>query len=259
MRQVPRQTGETVPHLLIGNGRVATHFSRYLTLAGIPFQIWERPRIFTPELASQIAIAERVWLLVSDSAIASVAERLRALLVEQGVEPPPFFHASGATVVEGVRGVHPLMTFGPESYDLPTYERIPFVIEDLLDGVSSDEILAGLRNPAAFLRPEKRALYHALVSVSGNFPAMLWADIFERFENDLGLPRDLLVPFLFRTLLNVIERGNLALTGPLLRGDRATVRKHHEALAGTRLDGIYSAFEKFITLGEPQHERPINH
>jgi predicted short-subunit dehydrogenase-like oxidoreductase (DUF2520 family) len=246
MRQVPSsQAGEPVTHLLIGNGRLARHLARYLSLAEIPHDVWLDARSLTPELLRKAEAADRVWILVSDDAIASVSERLRALLAERG-SSATLLHASGATVVPGVRGVHPLMTFGPELYDFETYRRVPFVIEDLSDGATPAEILGGLPNVALFLDPAKRALYHALVSVSGNFPSLLWADAFERFERDLGLPRDLLAPYLFRTLANVISRGESALTGPLVRGDRDTIRAHHRALEGTPLEPLYSAFEDFV-------------
>jgi predicted short-subunit dehydrogenase-like oxidoreductase (DUF2520 family) len=237
---------------------MAKHFAQYLSLADIPFQAWPNSRSFGEEFALRVARAERVWILVSDSAIPSVGKSV-STAVRTHCDPehePQLLHMSGAMVVPGLRGVHPLMTFGPDLYDLGTYHQVPFIIEDLADGASAEEILGGLPNVTTFIDSAQRPLYHALVSTAGNFPAILWADIFDRFERELGLSRDLLIPFLFRTLLNVAHRGEDALTGPLVRGDRLTVRRHREAISrlpgGPALDSLYEAFENFLR----ENDRP---
>ncbi len=246
MRQVPPIAGTPAHHLLIGSGKLTQHFSRYFELLGLSFEVWREPRTFAPDRAAGFS-GTHVWLLVSDRAIADVARRFRGARVGvAGGVAPTLLHASGATVVEGVLGAHPLMTFGPELYPLEAYRRIPFVIENPFDGRSPGDLLGGLPNTAVFLDPERRALYHSLVSASGNFPALLWAEVFELFERRLGLPHELLAPFLFQTLTNVLRQGELSLTGPLVRGDRQTVRAHREALAETPLSDLYVAFEKFF-------------
>jgi hypothetical protein len=251
MGQVPAHAGSPAHHLLIGSGKLSRHFARYFSELGLSFESWRTPRDLGTDLYRNFR-ATHVWILVSDRAIASVAKTLREGLVEFGKahlpngDDPFFLHASGATIVPEVVGAHPLMTFGEVLYDLETYRRVPFVIENRFDGRSPAEVLGGLPNLAVYLDPEKRALYHSLVSVAGNFPALLWADVFSRFEGELGLSRNLLAPFLFRTLANVLASGDDALTGPLVRGDLPTIKNHREALAGTPLSPIYGAFEEFF-------------
>ncbi len=251
MGQVPEFAGAPAHHLLVGNGKLSRHFAKYFADLNLSFESWRAPRDLTADFFRTFR-ATHVWILVSDRAIESVAARLREGLTEfgTGVLPdgaePLFLHASGATVVPGVVGAHPLMTFGEVLYDFETYRRVPFVVENRFDGTSVAGTLGGLPNLAVFLDPEKRALYHSLVSVAGNFPALLWADVFERFERELGLSRNLLAPFLFRTLANVLASGDDALTGPLVRGDLPTIKNHREALAGTPLSPIYGAFEEFF-------------
>ena len=46
-------------------------------------------------------------------------------------------------------------------------------------------------------------------------------------------PRELLAPLVLRTAANWSERGGDALTGPIARGDQATVAAHLEALRET--------------------------
>jgi len=250
MGQVPAYAGTPAHHLLVGNGKLARHFAKYFAELNLSFETWRSPRDFTADFFKSFR-ATHVWILVADRAIEPVYARLREGLTEFGTGAPPsgdeliFLHASGASAVPGVRGAHPLMTFGVPLYDLEAYRRIPFVVENQFDGRLAHEWLGGLPNLAVYLDPEKRALYHSLVSVAGNFPALLWTEVFSRFERDLGLSRDLLAPFLFRTLGNILAAGEEALTGPLVRGDTATLRSHRAALANTPLSPIYGAFEEF--------------
>jgi predicted short-subunit dehydrogenase-like oxidoreductase (DUF2520 family) len=46
----------------------------------------------------------------------------------------------------------------------------------------------------------------------------------------LDEPRELLAPLVLRTAANWADRGAAALTGPIARGDEATVARHLEAL-----------------------------
>lgn len=265
MRQVPHDAGSPAHHLLLGSGRFSRHLSRYFSLEGLSFTNWDFPREISEAFFSLLTDREKpvthLWILVSDSAIATVAAPILAHFSTTSLSPAPMLlHASGAQVIPGLRSVHPLMTFGNEYYNHATYHRIPFVLEAQYDGETEKTILGGLPNPAVFLEGEKRPLYHALVSASGNFPSLLWADVFHRFEKGLSLPRELLAPFLFQSLTNLIRSGEEAITGPIIRGDHATVRAHQTALAGTPLGDLYAAFVKFFNetqgashVGHPDH------
>lgn len=258
MRQVPHDAGSPAHHLLLGSGRLSRHLLRYFSLQGLSFTTWDFPRDLTDAFYSILTDAEKpvthLWILVSDAAISTVAAPILEHFRTKSLSVAPMFlHASGARVIPGLRSVHPLMTFGNEYYNLATYHRIPFVLEPQYDGETEKTILGGLPNPAVFLDAEKRPLYHAFVSASGNFPSLLWADVFHRFEKDLSLPRELLAPFLFQSLTNLIRSGEEAITGPLIRGDHSTVRAHQTSLAGSPLGELYAAFVKFFneTQGAP--------
>jgi hypothetical protein len=262
MGQVPAFAGAPAHHLLIGSGKLSRHFAKYFAELHLSFETWTTPREYPADFFRNFR-ASHVWFLVSDRAIGPVVARVREGLTEFGTgilpsgDEPIFLHASGATVLPGVIGAHPLMTFGDSLYDLETYRRIPFVVEDHFDGRLASEALGGLPNLAVSLDPAKRALYHSLVSIAGNFPALLWAEVFSRFERELGLSRDLLAPFLFRTLANVLAEGEAALTGPLVRGDAPTLKNHRAALAGTSLSSIYGAFETFY--GDRAKSEGVDH
>ncbi len=78
---------------------------------------------------------------------------------------------------------------------------------------------------------EDRAAYHAAASVASNFLVTLEAAA-ERIGASAGLGRDALVPLVRATLENWAALGaERALTGPLVRGDEATVARQRDAIA----------------------------
>ncbi|MBC7385407.1 MAG: DUF2520 domain-containing protein [Cryobacterium sp.] len=263
MRQVPRDAGRPVKHLLIGSGRLSRHFTHYFRDLGIDHETWLHPRVFTREVFQRTDFTH-VWFLVSDRAIDSVGERWLGG-VREFSQPsaedflPQLLHASGSWVTPVARGAHPLMTFGPSLYPANFYRDIPFIVEDFFDGVETEWILGGLPNRTVQIPSEKKALYHALVSSAGNFPAMLWADVFTRFERDLGISHHLLAPYLFQTLANVLREGEGSLTGPLIRGDRETIVKHKGVLEDSPLGRLYAAFEIFFRETLSHHPEDSNH
>lgn len=219
---------------LVGRGRVATHMARYLELEAIPFARWHRGM---NRAAESVLVGTPVILLaISDDALRPFLSAHPAL-AERTV-----IHFSGAAVIEGASGMHPLMTFGPKPYDPETYRAIPFVCER--GGLSFGEVFPGLPNPSRAIDPELKPLYHALCVMAGNFPALLWNKAFGEFEQRLGLPHELLRAYLYQTLENTLESGGKALTGPLARGDRGTVDRNLAALGDDTYAGVYRAFAR---------------
>ncbi len=80
--------------------------------------------------------------------------------------------------------------------------------------------------------------------MAGNFPTLLWARVISEFEIRLGLPREVLRPYLRQTLENTLGSGVTALTGPLARGDRETVKRNLAALGDGPFADIYRAFAR---------------
>ena len=82
---------------------------------------------------------------------------------------------------------------------------------------------------------ESRAAYHAAAAMASNLLVALEESAAELARAALGIEdaRELLAPLVLRTAANWAERGPDALTGPIARGDRATVERHRAALAET--------------------------
>ncbi|MGD9021931.1 MAG: DUF2520 domain-containing protein [Lysobacterales bacterium] len=217
---------------IVGRGRVATHIARYLELEAQEHRTWHRGMAGMP--ADALAPASVVLLAISDDALEPF------LLDHPKLSAHTLVHFSGSKVIAGVTGMHPLMTFGPSAYDFETYRSIPFVVES--GGKGFDEVFPALRNPFWTIEPDLKPLYHALCVLAGNFPALLWSKAIGEFEDRLGLPREVLGPYLAQTLENTLAEDEHALTGPLARGDARTVQQNITALGNDAYAGIYRAF-----------------
>jgi predicted short-subunit dehydrogenase-like oxidoreductase (DUF2520 family) len=225
---------------LVGRGRVATHMAHYLELEDLPFVTWHRA---TPSpLEKALASADSILLAISDDAIQPFLDTHTEL------RDRPIVHFSGGLVIDGAHGFHPLMTFGPELYDLETYRSIPFIEEE--GGLSFRELFPRLVNPSWSLDPDDKTLYHALCVLAGNFTTLLWSKTFDDFDKRLGLPREALLPYLDRTCKNISRVGRSALTGPFARGENETVRRHLEALEGDPYRRVYRAFAEVFDFEE---------
>jgi predicted short-subunit dehydrogenase-like oxidoreductase (DUF2520 family) len=173
-------------------------------------------------------------LCVPDRAIADVAG---------AIEPGPWVaHVSGGTPLAALDphvrrfSVHPLQTLttarGPEQLD----GAWGAITADDEAGLERARWLAETLGLRAFaLADDRRALYHAGAAVASNYLVTLYRAAAELFDA-AGAPPAALVPLMERT----IENG-FALTGPVARGDWETVDRHRAALAGSRLEPLYTA------------------
>src|SRR5262245_20431850 len=117
MGQVPSH--RLTPLGLIGDGRVARHLQHYFDLLNLPVRRWTRRSGCDPVEA--MAPCGTVMVLVSDAAIEPFIAAWPALAAHRLV------HCAGRLVTAAAECAHPLMTFGPDLYDLPMYQHIPFV------------------------------------------------------------------------------------------------------------------------------------
>lgn len=167
--------------------------------------------------------AELVLLCVPDSAIGGVAA---------GVPIGPWVaHVSGATRLAALDpherrfSIHPLQTL--------TRKRGPEQLDGAWAATSgeTDDALARARwlVQQLGLRPFQiadadRALYHAAAVIGGNSIVTLHR-VATRLLADVGAPPEAIVPLMLRTIENGFD-----LTGPIARGDTATVEAHLRAL-----------------------------
>ena len=94
--------------------------------------------------------------------------------------------------------------------------------------------LATRSDAAVEVADEDRAAYHAAASIAANFLVTLEGAA-ERLAATAGVPRELLVPLARAALENWAANGaEQALTGPVARGDEATIARQREAIERAR-------------------------
>ena len=226
MRQVPH-------YLIIGQGRVARHVRQYFSLIPLHHDIWHRGQPVSA-LQSLAQKATHILLLINDDAIETF---INEHLVETKAVK---IHFSGALVTPLAYGAHPLMTFGEELYDLPVYQAMPFVIDD--DAPDFQTLLPGISNPHARLPKTQKAKYHALCVMAGNFSCLLWQKLFSALEQEFHIPPSFARGYLRRQTKNILHDYHTALTGPLARGDQATIDRNIKALEGDPFQSVYKSF-----------------
>ncbi len=230
--------------LLIGSGRLALHLKSYLKALNLDVVCWSRD---DSELFNTLPVeypaswrfiesanaCTHILLAISDKAIAPFFEE------HKNFEDKTWVHFSGTFWHPNVLACHPLMTFGQQLYELDVYKKIPFILDR--GAPAFESLLPGLPNPSYRLSPEKRILYHAYCVMSGNFTHLLWWMTEQAFEKDLGLPAEVLRPYKMKVFEGAIADSKLALTGPLVRNDEATIERHLSEL-DPRKAKIYEQF-----------------
>lgn len=250
--------------LLIGDGHLAGHLSHYFHTRRLDVTRWSRSRgVFGPEtsdvghvksrhnpgevLPELLKRADRVLLAIRDDALADFVRTHR------GDSDTVWVHFSGSAVVDGAWSAHPLCTFAGAPYSQETYEAIPFIVEQ--EGPPLSELIPGLDNPTAAIPRAAKPLYHALCVTAGNFTQLLWQQLFRGFEQQLGLPAALALPYLRQTGLSLeqgLDRGQNeeVLTGPLARRDHDTIGRNLAALDDAGLHDLAGVYEAFLRLAD---------
>lgn len=183
--------------------------------------------------------ADLVWFCVPDGEI----ERCARLLSARDWKGKFAVHSSGAMMSDELRvlrdrgaqvaSVHPMMTF-VEGVS-PVLKGVGFAIEgdrEALQAVS--KIIRRLGGEAFSIAAKDKALYHAW----GTFLSPLMTALLatgERVAQGAGVAsnraRRWMLPIVRQTVENYAKQGGTrGFSGPIIRGDAATIRKHLEVL-----------------------------
>ena len=231
----------TQHYLIIGNGRLARHFQHYFSLLGLSFSTWNRQESHLL-LEARLKSATHILLLIADEAIEIFAQQY--LQASKAYK----IHCSGSLISEVIIGAHPLQSFNRDVYDLNRYQAVPFVIDH--DAPDFAALFPGLPNTHVRLHKSKKAKYHALCVLSGNFSCILWQKMFSSLEQEMGLPASIAHAYLQQQTENLLKDYKSALTGPLVRHDQKTITNNIEALNNDPLQEIYKNFVKYYRENE---------
>jgi predicted short-subunit dehydrogenase-like oxidoreductase (DUF2520 family) len=188
--------------------------------------------------------ADVVLLTVPDGEIAGAAAALTPFNAQF------VGHCSGATTLAPLApheafSLHPLMTV-PEGAAAPFAGAGAAVAGSTPAALRVAETLATLlRMRPVRVADEDRAAYHAAASIAANFLVTLEGAA-ERLAATAGLPRELLVPLARAALENWAEQGaEQALTGPVARGDEATIARQRAAIE-ERAPDLLETFDALV-------------
>ncbi|MBV9607111.1 MAG: DUF2520 domain-containing protein [Solirubrobacterales bacterium] len=254
MRELERDTSSDTPSCrrltVVGPGRVGHAMADALAAAG--YEI-DGPL----GRGADGAGADAVLLCVPDGEIARAAAEISAGRLVG--------HCSGATGLAVLApheafSLHPLMTVTAEGAD---FAGAGAAIAGNTPGALAlaRELADALDMQPVEIAESDRAAYHAAASIASNFLITLEAAA-ERIGATVGLEREQLVPLVRATVENWARLGSeRALTGPVARGDEATVARQRNAVAEAApellelFDALVSATRALASGHESARER----
>lgn len=206
---------------LIGPGRAGRSVSGGLVGAG-----WELTAQLGrgADLASAAAGVDLVLIATPDDAIATVSRAV------QPVEGTVVAHLAGAVGLDALAphrrraSLHPIVSMAGPTTDLT---GVWFAVAG--DPLAT-RLAADLGGRAHHVADEDRVLHHAAATIAANHLVALLGQV-DRVAAAAGVPLEAYLALAAGALANVAARGPAAaLTGPIRRGDEATVAHHLAAL-----------------------------
>jgi predicted short-subunit dehydrogenase-like oxidoreductase (DUF2520 family) len=219
---------------ILGAGRLGRTLAQLLTSRGHVVELYGRGGSPTADI---------VFLTVPDSVLAEVA---RALPLG-----PIVLHCSGAAEIDVLRphpcagSLHPLMTFPGPLMGIPDVTGVPAAIAGDPQALEAARQVATELGFLPFEVSGDRRLYHAAAVMAGNFATVLLHEASTALAAcgvTAAHARRMLLPLAVESLKNAQASPQRALTGPVARGDIATIEGHRTALTIAGLDDLVPVY-----------------
>lgn len=251
----------------IGCGRVGTSLAKYFTDKGLTVigmndrtaSIGQESAEFVgvpffADRAELIAVADVIFLTVSDGAIPIVWNEIKAECSSAQLCGKTFIHCSGALSSEifssddenlhiAAASLHPAQAFCDKYESFKALPQTVFTAEyDIPPNIPNriTQLLDILGNRYAVIDGASKAKYHAANVMASNLMVALFS-LAQQALSECGISEEV-----SRSLLGSLAVGNAdnirqngvvkALTGPIDRGDAVTVAKHLQVLTGETLE-----------------------
>lgn len=251
--------------VFLGAGRVATHLVPALVQGGGRVtQVWSRTMASAHTLAAPLGLsctndlaalqpdADVYVLSVPDEVLPSLACDVVARVINTNAL---FLHTAGSVSMDIWRGagavhygiLYPLQTFSKKrAVDMA---KVPLFVE------GSDDVSLSLIERIAYSLSDKvyhadslvRARLHVSAVFACNFANAMYG-VAHRLLSEEGIPFEVLLPLIEETAAKVRTlTPREAQTGPAIRGDKAVMESHLEALAGDEeLRTMYTLVSNYI-------------
>lgn len=253
-------------HAIVGATAISqeSHDRVDALLPGVP--------ILTPQ--EVVERSELVLLTVPDDSLADVVRGL----AEVGAWQPGqiVVHTSGAhgiAVLDPARtrggipiAIHPAMTFSGTSLDLSRLEGATFAVTAPGPVLPIGQALVvEIGGEPVILDESARGLYHAALAHGANHLVVLVAQAADMLlKAGLENPGQVLSPLLYASLEGALRNADgvsnpvATLTGPVVRGDAGTVRKHVETISDFALtDDVTDILNSYRELGRSATVRAL--
>jgi predicted short-subunit dehydrogenase-like oxidoreductase (DUF2520 family) len=254
----------------IGAGKVATAFGRYLHSRGVAISgFFDRhaeksqraanathSRAF-PDSAALASHSDIVLITTRDD---QIADACIALCRQKSIDAHHLVgHMSGAhssRILDDARhlgatvfSLHPLQAFADENKALTELPHTFFSLEGEGEGLQPiRRILEQTGNRFFSISSENKRLYHLSACILSNYLVALMDAGLEALGKsgiDPGEGFQAMRPLIDGTLSNIARMGTAqALTGPIIRGDAGTIRRHLEALKSSGLEDIEALYRQ---------------
>jgi predicted short-subunit dehydrogenase-like oxidoreductase (DUF2520 family) len=242
--------------VLLGAGNVATHlFKAFIASDKIEVKQWYnrslkaiskyKPKVEITDDISTLVEADLYILAVSDDAIEDLSKQL--LFTDRLV-----VHTSGSTSLYAVdmkhkRGVfYPLQTFSKAAE--VDFANVPICVEALkkADLPILKQVAKAIGSESHKVNSDQRQALHLAAVFVNNFTNQLYRMAQEITEMN-GAEFDILKPLIKETA-NKIETLSpyLAQTGPALRNDKKTIKRHLKQLESEQHKAVYELLTKSI-------------
>jgi predicted short-subunit dehydrogenase-like oxidoreductase (DUF2520 family) len=235
----PGRAGAVVAAALVRAGHAVTGWAgrEPVSTAGLDRMARLLAGVPRLSLADVVDASDIVLLAVPDAAVGGTAEAIAGLPASTRAGTA-FWHLSGAAGVRalaplhdstgsGLLALHPAMTFTGTAGDLPRLAGVTWACT--YDDRSSDlahALVLDLGGRPVDLDEDDRPRYHAALSHASNFLAVLAAQAADVLRS-IGVtdPTAMLGPLVRSALANALL-DEPAYTGPISRGDAATMHTH---------------------------------
>lgn len=257
---------------IVGCGKVGTAIGKFLAEAGYNIAGLASKSLSSAERVADIVktnnVSEIPWEITKKADIVflttpdnAIADTCNSISIHSGFRKNAVvLHCSGAlpsTILSSAKkcnafigSMHPLQSFASTAPAGNPFKDIIISVEGEKDAVNkARKIATDLGAECLMIKTEAKALYHASAVVASNYLVTL-LDLSFRLIKAAGITDreafKALKPLIQGTLSNIEKAGTVnALTGPIVRGDIETLKRHLEEI-GLKTPDLLSLYK---TLG----------
>jgi rfaE bifunctional protein nucleotidyltransferase chain/domain len=210
--------------------------------------------------------ADIIFITVPDDSISDVASAMASAWKDK-LKGRVVFHMSGlhtSDILEPLKkygaetaSFHPLQSIMHPDSARKAIKGSVFTVEGTPKAIiAAGRIADKLGGEILKIAREDKVIYHAAAVIASNYITSL-VTLAEDLMSDIGLKRGHMLPLIKGTLANIESHGRAALTGPIRRGDWATVQGHIKVLSEKYPDitGLYLALGRYTSRIAGRHWR----